>query len=226
MDDLPDAIQTLATTALGEMRADPRHRLPPRRLQALYAALAAAPGLSATPHWLAVLAAERVLPLFRTLCPEDELPPALLATAIGVLEGHMDRAVAALLEAQGYQTSENAWGYEVDGLPWPVGLAADAVLRALREARGYQPLTNLEACLDQGTLALQTGPAACQARSAPASRDFGHTCDPERLQAFWTWWLQGLARGRGGRASRQPPVRLFGGHATIRLERVRCAAAW
>jgi hypothetical protein len=230
MDELPDALQTLATAALAEMQADPRHRLLPRRRQALYAALAAAPRLSAAPHWLAVLAAERVLPLFRVRCPEDELPPALLAAAIGVLEGQGDADTAAELEARGYRASKNAWGYEGDELPWPVGLAADAALRALREARGYRPLTNLDAYRSQGTVALQPGPAAGPPLPAPtpgeealndetlcrmedgdtasiaavaaASSDFGPTCDPERLQAFWTWWLQEALPGAVAAARR------------------------
>ncbi len=218
MDKLPDALQTLAAAALAEMQADPRHRLPPARRQALYAALAAAPGLNAAPRWLAVLAAERVLPLFRARCPEDELPPALLAAAIGVLEGQRDADTAAELEARGYQASKNAWGYDVGELPWPVGLAADAALRALREARGYRPLTNLAAYLAQDTVMLLPGKAGVPARSAAApgeaalndealcqmedgdtasiaavsaaSSEYGPTCDPERLRIFWTWWLQ------------------------------------
>src|SRR5437764_498560 len=100
VDVLPDALQALASAALAEVLAAPQHRLPPRRRQALYAALAAEPGLRTAPYWLAVLAAERVLPLFRARCPEDELPPALLATAIGVLEGRVDDATAAEMEAQ------------------------------------------------------------------------------------------------------------------------------
>ena len=218
MDELPDTLKTLAAAVLAEMQADPRHRLSPARRQAVYAALAAAPGLSAAPHWLAVLAVDRVLPLFRARCPDDEQPPALLAAAIGVLEGRLDPDTAAELEAQGYQASKNAWGYDVGELPWPVGLAADAALRALREARGYRPLANLAAFLAQDTVMLlpakagvparsvaAPGPAAlndetlCQmedsdtasiAAVAAASSDFGPNCDPERLRAFWTWWLQ------------------------------------
>lgn len=220
MDGLPDSLQSLAARAPADMQADPRHRLAPRRRRALYAALSAEPALRTAPYWLAVLAAERVLPLFRAMCPEDELPPTLLAAAIGVLEGRVDQDTAAELERQGYGASKNAWGYEADELPWPVGLAADAAFHALREARGYQPLTNLDAYLRQGTVELQPGPGdtrnvpqlppvpgdngphdevLCQmedsdtasvAAVAAAASDYGPTCDPERLRAFWTWWLQ------------------------------------
>ena len=220
---LPEGVPELAAAALAEMQADPQHHMPPKRRRAIYAALAGAaePAVRAAPHWLAILAAERVLPLFEAKCPEDTLPPALVEAARGTLEGRLDAAIAADLEEQGYQASRNAWGYQEDELPWPVGLAADAAYHALREARGHQPLTNLEAFLRQGTVVLDPseeqpdqpaphlppapgGPdlndeALCQmdnrdtasiAAVAAAAAEFGPGCDPERLRAFWSWWLQ------------------------------------
>jgi hypothetical protein len=170
MTELPDPVQVLANAALAEMQADPRHRLAPKRRQAIYAALAAAPdaALRAVPDWLAVLAAQRVLPLFQAQCPEDELPPALLAAAVGVLEGKLDAATAAEMEAQGYRASQNAWGYQEDNLPWPVGLAADAAYHALKEARGHKPLADLETRLRRGTVALQ--PSAPEAEKPVAAQ--------------------------------------------------------
>jgi hypothetical protein len=220
VDLLPDTVQSRSAAALAEMQADPQHRLPPWRRHALYTALAAAPEqtLRAAPYGLAVLAAEHGLPLFQAQCPADELPPALLATENGVQEGHMDEATAAELAAQGYRTSKNAWGYEAGELPWPVGLAADAAFHALKEARGHQPLANLQGYSRQSRVELQPAPrpagrpvqsvpddaslndeVLCQidnsdtasiAAVAPASTEFGPTGDPERLRAFWTWWLQ------------------------------------
>jgi len=219
MTELPDSVEALAAAALAEVQADPQHRLAPRRRQAIYAALASAPEgvLAAAPNWLAVLAALHVLPLFQAHCPEDELPPALLATAIGVLEGKLDGATAGEMEARGYQAMRNAWGYEDDELPWPVGLAADAAYHALKETLGHKPLADVAAVLRRGTVALQSSdrPAApvppkpgnedvqdealCQmdntdtasiAAVAAASSEFGPTCDPERLLVFWTWWLR------------------------------------
>ena len=178
MNELPNPVQSIAAAALAEMQADPRHRLPPKRRQAIYAALTGAPepALRTAPYWLAVLAAEHVLPLFQAQCPDDELPPALLAAAIGVLEGRLDSGIAAEMEAQGYRASKNAWGYEEDELPWPVGLAADAAYHALKEARGHQPLTDLDAYLRQGTVELQPSEAkadqaALDLTPAPAEHD-------------------------------------------------------
>lgn len=239
MTDLPDSVQALAAAALAEMQADPQHRLAPKRRQALYAALAGAPdpALRAAPSWLAALAAQRVLPLFQARCPEDELPPALLATAVGVLAGKLDAATAGEMEARGYRASHSAWGYEEGELPWPVGLAADAAYHALKEARGQQPLMDLEAVLRQATVQLQpraSGEPASLLASAPAeqrepaesglhdevlcqmdnsdtaalaavaaaSSEFGPTCDPQRLQAFWTWWLQEALPGAVAAARR------------------------
>jgi len=238
----PTGVQALASAALDEMAADRQHHMPPKLRQAIYAALAGAPdpALRAAPNWLAVLAAQHVLPLFQAKCPDDELPPALLAAAIAFLEGRLDDATAAGMEEQGYRASENAWGYEQGELPWPVGLAADAAYHALKEARGHQPLTDLEAYLRRGTVVLdpseersdepapQLTPAPagepalndealCQldnrdtasiAAVAWASSEFGPTCDPERLQAFWTWWLQEALPAALEAARR--------GHATIR----------
>src|SRR5690242_1784487 len=115
------------------MRADPQHHMPLRRRQALYAALSASPdpAARAAPGWLALLAAQHVLPLFQARCPDDALPPALLAGAQAVLEGRLEPATAAELEEQGYRASKEAWGYQQDELPWPVGLAADAAYYAL-----------------------------------------------------------------------------------------------
>jgi hypothetical protein len=125
VDLLPDTVQPLSAEALAEMQADPQRRLPPRRRQALYTALAAAPEqtLRAAPYGLAVLAAEHGLPLVQAQCPADELPPALLATAIGMQEGHMDEATATELEAQGCHASNNAWAMRQVSCPgrwvWP-----------------------------------------------------------------------------------------------------------
>lgn len=153
---LPDGLQGLAAAALAEMQADPQHHLSPRRRQAIYTALASAPdaAVRAAPFWLGVLAARRVLPLFQARCPEDGLPSALLAAATGLLEARLDDASAAEMEDQGYRASQNAWGYEQDELPWPVGLAADAAYHALKEARGHQPLADLDVFLRRGTVVL------------------------------------------------------------------------
>jgi hypothetical protein len=232
VDLLPDTVQPLSAAALAEMQADPQHRLPPRRRQAMYTALAAAPKqtLRAAPYWQAVPAAERVLPLVQAQCPADELSPALLATAIGMQAGHMDEATAAELEALGCHASNNAWGYEAGELPWPVGLAADAAFHALKEARGHQLLSDLQGYLRQSMVELQPAPrpagrpaqpvpddaslndeVLCQmdnsdtasiAAAAAASTEFGPTCEPERPWAFWTWWLQEALPGAVAAARR------------------------
>lgn len=150
-----DWFQSLLDVALGEMRADPHHRLSPQRRRQIYGALArsADPAMQRAQGWLAVLAAKRVLPLFERLFPDDDLPREILDATVGVLQGNVDDARAAELEDEGHHASGNAWGYdEVDEITWPAALAADASYHALKEARGFQPLNHLENYHTVGTV--------------------------------------------------------------------------
>jgi hypothetical protein len=168
--------------------------------------------------WLAVLAARRVLPLFERVFPDDSLPRDILDTAVGVLQGSVDDARAVEIEDEGYNASGNAWGYdELEEITWPAALAADASYHALKEARGFQPLNHLDRYHTVGTVtsplqddavfSLEPEPTrgytwpdeevctvadadtAAAAAVASSCREDGPVCDPEKLQAFWTWWL-------------------------------------
>ena len=89
---LPPDLHSLIDKALVVMTTDPHHRLAPQRRREIYDTLRALPGLIG-PHtcgWLAVITAQRVLPLFQQEFPEDTLPQDLLNTAIGLLEGKVD----------------------------------------------------------------------------------------------------------------------------------------
>jgi hypothetical protein len=168
--------------------------------------------------WLAVLAAKRVLPLFEQLFPDDSLPREILDAAVGVLQGSVDDSRAAEIEDEGYHASGNAWGYEeLEEITWPAALAADASYHALKEARGFRPLNHLDRYHTVGTVTSpfqddevfspepepirgDTWPdeevctvddtdTAAAAAVASSCREDGPVCDPEKLQAFWMWWL-------------------------------------
>jgi hypothetical protein len=192
---------------------------PQRRRQIYDALLRSAdPAVQQSQGWLAVLAARRVLPLFEQAFPDDSLPREILDAAVGVLQGSVDDARAAEIEDEGYHASGNAWGYdELEEITWPASLAADASYHALKEARGFQSLNHLECYHTVGTVTSpfqddtvfspepepirgdtwpdeevctvdDTDTAAAAAVSS-SCRDDGPVCDPEKLQAFWTWWL-------------------------------------
>jgi hypothetical protein len=214
---LPEAVRLLANTALAEMRADPQHRLAPQRRRQIYDALGpSTDNISQYARgWLAVIAARRVLPIFQQAFPEDTLPQELLDTAIGVLEGKVDDVTADDFQEHGYNASGNAWGYDETEMPWNADLAGCATYHALKEARGQEPLCNLDKFFSLGIVGWPSGEwvtqypepisaeqftdedlcqidnsdtAACAA-VAFACGPGGPWCDPVKLQEFWTWWL-------------------------------------
>jgi hypothetical protein len=135
---LPKEIQLLVNTALAEVNADPQHRLAPQHRRQIYNAFKAStdPVSQRARGWLAVITAQRVLPLFQQEFPEDTLPQDLLNTAIGVLQGKVDDATADDIQGHGYHASGNAWGYDETEISWNADLAGCAAYHALEEARG------------------------------------------------------------------------------------------
>jgi len=192
-----DTIRPLLDTVLGEVQANRDHEMDPQRRREVYDALRGLAGEEAV-GWLAVVTARRVLPVFQQRYPEDTLPHELLETAVGVLRGQVDDARAEEMLDCGYHASGSAWGYDEREIPWPVWLAGNASYHALKEVRGRQPLSTLpEHCRDgtptpwsdQDLCQFAFGDTAAVAAVASASNAHGTACDPQRLLAYWRWWL-------------------------------------
>ena len=214
---LPEEIQELVNTALAEVNADPQHRLTPQHRREIYDAFRASADLvgQRACAWLAIFAAQRVLPIFQQEFPEDTLPQDLLDAAIGVLQGRVDDAVANDLQDHGYHASGNAWGYDEGEITWNTELSGGAAYKALVEACGHQPLTDLNKFFKFGSVSwpsgkplndlpqsirgdqftdedlcqISDGDAASAAAVAFAGAPDRPLCDSSKLLEFWTWWL-------------------------------------
>lgn len=144
-ENLNPQLQEQIKTALEEMNNHPDHRLSPARRREIYVVFGPKDDqiTQKARGWLGVLAAQRVLPLFYEIYPNDELPQEILDTALGVLQGHVDEERAYDVTDHAYHASGNYWGYERD-ITIDVHMAATASYHALKEARGFEPLTHLQ----------------------------------------------------------------------------------
>jgi hypothetical protein len=192
-----DSIRSLLAGVLSEVEADPAHRMSPLRRREVYGALGTLGGQPAIGR-LAVIAAQRVLPIFQQSYPDDTLPQALLDTAVGILQAQVDAAQARAMIDAGYHASGGAWGYDEREVPWPVWLAANTCYHALKEAGGYQPLSFLPEYYkgdvltpwsDEDLCAMDFSDAAGAAAIASSSDLHGTAYDSQKLLAFWKWWL-------------------------------------
>ncbi len=214
---LPEELVLLVRTALGEMEADPQHRLAPQRRRQIYDVCGASldPPGRLVRGWLAVITARRVLPLFQAEFPDDTLPQELLDTAIRCLQGQVDESTADDIQDHGYHASGNAWGHDEAEITWNADLAGAAAYHALKEARGQEPLCDLDRFFKLGVVSWPSGEmigstaaplradqfvdedlcqidnsdTAANAAVAFACDPGGPLCDPSKLHEFWTWWL-------------------------------------
>ena len=194
---IPRMIQPVLAAVLNEVETDPEHRMVPQRRREVYDAIGSFAGQQAL-HWLAVIAAQRVLPMFQQRYPDDTLPQELLRTAINVLQGQVDDAQVEEMLDLGYHASGNAWGYDEREIPWPVWLAGSASYHALNEVCGYRLLSNLPEHYKGNVLTPWSDEDLCDwpftdtaavAAIASASNSHGTAYDSQKLLAFWKWWL-------------------------------------
>jgi hypothetical protein len=194
---VPDSIQPLLALVLSEVEADPEHKMSPQRRREVYSALSTVEG-QPTIGWLAVITAQRVLPIFQQRYPDDTLPQELLNTAIGVLQGQVEDAQATEMIDRGYHASAGAWGYDEREIPWPVWLAGNTCYHALKEVCGYQPLSFLPEYYkgdvltpwsDKDLCEMDFSDAAGAAAIASSSNLHGTAYGSQRQLEFWRWWL-------------------------------------
>lgn len=209
---LPDSLSGVVNEALAAVRASPSHRFAPHQRQAVYAALSpVSDSLNYRVRaWLAIITARRVLPIFQQALPLEEMPRRLIDLAEAVVQGKL---AADSMEVKSYadQSYHRMSSARLATMPWPVHLAAYAARKALLEACGIEPLSDLDECCmytfdgdaipgsewtDEDLCLDEAGDAASAAAVASAadtSTSFATTstpaCEPAKLLEFWEWWL-------------------------------------
>jgi hypothetical protein len=214
---LPEEIKQGIALALAEVNAEPKHRLSHQRRRKLYDLFKTFSDLNThrAIQWLAVITAQRVLPLFQQEFPDDTLPEELINAAIGVLKGKVNDTTADDIQDQGYQASGASWGYDEETITWNADLAGSAAYHALMESRGQEPFEHLDKIFEIGVVSVPSGnwvdkypkpkgadqltdESLCQfpnsdtagvAAVAFSCRSDGPICDTLKLKEFWVWWL-------------------------------------
>jgi hypothetical protein len=160
-------LQQVVAEALSALRDDPQHHLHPYYRQRLYEQVRALKGPDAPTTrgahgltfgerllgWLAVLSAERVLPIYEAAPQEMKRymkagygsPPDLLNLARSTIQGRVDRKEASSIASDAHEIYGNALNeseYDPQGFPLGAVLAAIAIKGALEEATGEDPVTS------------------------------------------------------------------------------------
>jgi hypothetical protein len=213
---LPPHITAFLEDGLNRMHAHAEHHFDWRVRRDLYQAIRALPPHQAyaVHGWLAVITAEHVLPIFTAAINDDPLPKKLLASARQVMEGVVPQDSAVVLEL----LEEGYTGTGIDCLDWrdTVNYAAEyagtATYKALLEANGaYDMLEDTEQHISGQTVQVfnwqeTVAPAAVTdyhiaelaaysdtasaAAIAYACHNDRYQLEPQRLKAFWEWWVQ------------------------------------
>lgn len=211
---VPSDIQTLVDDGLAAMYAHPEHHYDWRRRRNMYRYMHDHYGkLGHEVHgWLAVLAAEQVLPIFIATFPEDSLPDQLVRRARQFMQKVPPAQCEAVDELQeaGYQATG------IDCMTWRSTIAynaeyaGNAAYKALLEACGIHHLLNdteqliWGQCVQQFHLPQNMTPdevTDCEIAHLAAFCDTAGTAaiamactkeqfhlDHDRLKAFWEWW--------------------------------------
>jgi hypothetical protein len=162
--------------------------------------------------WLAVVAAEQVLPLFTSTFPDDPLPPRLVESARQIMQKVIPPQSDALdaLEDEGYLATG------IDCMTWRSTIAynaeyaGDAAYKALMEARGIHDLLQATERLVRGQEVQVFDLPENMTAEAITDREIAHlaaysdtasaaaiasACDKEQfrltrheLKVFWEWW--------------------------------------
>src|SRR5579885_1929148 len=142
---LPDAVQIMVNTTLQDMSTETGYRLTPSWRQQLYAAFGplSNPLSYRARAWLGIITAQRVLPIFQQLHPNDEMPARLVGLAEAVARGMVapDSPEVHSAIAESYRKMSGPW---LATMPWSAHLAAYATRKALLEACGFEPLADLD----------------------------------------------------------------------------------
>ncbi len=208
--EIPLRLQMLIRDTVQAIRQHPSHQFLPAVRRAFYDSLSPDPPFAMQAEgWLAVIAARRVLPLFKNAIPDEHSPEELLELAEALLRNQADRASARTRIAEEHYIAGNLWGYafmEEDEMPVNVMFAGWAAHRAVQEAYGTKPLTRLgqfymfkgnaedkQVISGKEWTDLEAAPSgqgdAASCAAMAVSCDSAGRCDPEKLREFWEWWL-------------------------------------
>lgn len=215
----PGALDPWVQRLRSAMLHDSSHHLPWRERRAFYAALGDHAAARRLRGWLAILSVQRALPVVLTRTPWDPQPLQDLDAAIRYLRGQAyplldgDSLPTELVVQASYDASSEGYDHFTDQFHADASRASAATHKALLEATGHldrfegiQYLHREDGCLtmnggvalrddqitgtdeDWGVLA-SVGDTAGAAAVALACTSKSARCDPRKLRAFWTWWL-------------------------------------
>ncbi len=221
---LPNDLQQLIASAFRNMKSNSAHHLAPFHRHQLYRTLRElAPAVrsmnedpsrdvSPVQGWLAILAAERVLPIFEgaTFGLDDmddeffQLPRELIKIAREFMIRPFNLAEVREEASEAHQWLENWLGeaeYDPNAVPLNAILAGSSAQRALSEVVGWDYFDLMSAedkqrwlrapaeQLTDEQLVFGDSDAAGRAAVAYACSPTSVRCEPERIEEFWTWWL-------------------------------------
>ena len=149
----PDKVRELANVGLEEAYRHPQHHFDWRIRRQIYRLFTMYPLGSRVHDWLAVLTAERVLPIFSTTFPDDDLPPRLFEAAKRIAEDPITVKEIDLdvLLSEGYH------GVGLDATQWHNKIALNAeyagfaAYKALVEVSGNYDLLGGVGKIKRGT---------------------------------------------------------------------------
>ncbi len=189
----PFEIRRLINPAYETMVHDPQHALAPAYRQAIYQGITNFPNphASLARKWLAVLAAEHVVPIWQQVWPNDSLALCMLDLANTALREVSDpagiRAEAELAMEQLERLGDKLYRFtELDAF-----FAKTASVQAVFEVLGISPFDRLILAEDATDEHLDPSASdtAKWAAYAYAGRLRDPNADPAKRRAFWAWWL-------------------------------------
>jgi hypothetical protein len=207
---LPDLLQHFRTSIAADLNHVPLLHPTPHQRRAIYRLIGPwdDPLSRRVRAWLAISAAQRALPIFQTMFPDDDLPAQLINAAVRVLQGTMEAALLRELAERAYNAAGHCWGYAEDELPDYADYAGQAAYHALSGAtHGLSFLQDLDTgfgTMTPSSMHMITGgewtnrrlldfpnagDSALYAAVALATNPETNDWEREPWTAFWMWWL-------------------------------------
>jgi len=142
---------------------------------------------------LAIIAVEKVLPIWENQWPTDKRPHDLLANAKHVLAGLISTKEGRLMaEAAFDQTAE--WMGTLDEAngnkePLAASIVLAAAVECLFEASGVHTFSGINPAKTEADLDPWSTDTAGWAASSYAGPWYDSASDPKRRREFWDWWI-------------------------------------